>query len=74
MTETRIASAADFGKAIRARRKSKGYTQVQLADACNCSPQFVSAVENGKETAEIGRVLSLALTLGMDVFARNRGE
>ena len=70
----RIASSSDIGMAIRARRKSLGYTQTQLADACNCSPQFVSAVENGKETAEVGKVLNLALTLGMDVFTRNRGE
>ena len=74
MEETRITSPVGLGKAIRARRKSLGYTQIQLADACNCSPQFVSAVENGKETAEVGKVLNLALTLGMDVFTRNRGE
>ena len=74
MAETKIASAADLGKAIQSRRKNSGYTQTQLADACNCSPQFVSAVENGKETAEVGKVLNLVLTLGMDVFTRNRGE
>ena len=74
MAETRIDSPADFGKAIRARRKSLGYTQSQLADACDCSPQFISAVENGKETAELGKVLNLVNTLGMNTFVKNRGE
>ena len=74
MAETRITSPSDLGKAIRARRKSLGYTQAQLANACDCSPQLVSAVENGKETAEVGKALNLALTLGMDIVARNRGE
>ena len=50
----RIYDAADFGCAVRTFRKAKGYTQQQIADLSGCSLMFVSNLERGKETAELG--------------------
>lgn len=68
----RITDADSFGKAIRKRRKELGYTQAFVASFTGCSTVYLSALENGKETAEIGRALRIASTLGIDLVANKR--
>lgn len=68
----RIVDAADFGAAIRKRRKEIGYTQAELAGYCGCSAVYLSNLENGKETAEIGKALFVAGRLGLDLIAMKR--
>jgi HTH-type transcriptional regulator/antitoxin HipB len=58
--------------AIRKRRKELGYTQAQLAEYCRCSTVYLSALENSKETAELGRALRIANTLGIGLIAKKR--
>ena len=75
----RIYDAADFGRAVRTFRKAKGYTQQQIADLSGCSLMFVSNLERGKETAELGKALAVLATIGVDVragagAARNKAE
>jgi len=68
----RIIDARTFGQAIRKRRKELGYTQSQLAGFCGCSTPYLSALENGKETAELGKALRIVNTLGIDIHAVKR--
>lgn len=68
----RIVNAADFGAAIRKRRKELGYTQAELAGYCGCSTMYLSNLENGKPTAEIGKALLVAERLGIDLLAVKR--
>ncbi|WP_165046135.1 MULTISPECIES: helix-turn-helix domain-containing protein [unclassified Adlercreutzia] len=68
----RIVNASDFGAAIRKRRKELGYTQAELASYCGCSAVYLSNLENGKETAEIGKALFIVGRLGLDLFAMKR--
>lgn len=68
----RVLNAADFGAAIRKRRKELGYTQAELAGYCGCSTVYLSNLENGKETAEIGKALFVASRLGLDIIAKKR--
>jgi len=72
----RITDPVSFGAAIKKRRKELGYTQKELADYCGCSTVFLSQLENGKETAELGRALTIIATLGIDLtaFKRTGGE
>ncbi|MDD6096476.1 MAG: helix-turn-helix domain-containing protein [Firmicutes bacterium] len=51
-----------------------GYTQAYLADYTGFSTSFISNLENGKETAELGKAIFLMNLLGMDLETRNRGE
>lgn len=67
-----VNNSEDFGKAVRKRRKELGYTQAQLAGFCGCSTVFLSALENGKETAELGRALRVANMLGLNLVAEKR--
>ena len=69
----KIYDAADFGRAVRTFRKAKGYTQQQIADLSGCSLMFVSNLERGKETAELGKALAVLATIGVDVRADARG-
>ena len=69
-----VSTAKEFGAAIRARRKELGLTQAALAEFTGFSVSFLSDLENGKETAEIGKALYLANLLGLDVEFRKRDQ
>jgi len=58
--------AAEFGAMIRKRRKELHYTQVFLSEFSGLSISFISDVENGKSTVELGKALLLASLLGLD--------
>lgn len=68
----RIIDTKSFGAAIRKRRKELGYTQAELAGYCGCSTPYLSALENGKETAELGKALRIANTLALNLEANKR--
>lgn len=70
--ETVIADATALGQAIRRRRREQRLTQTELADLADLSAVFVNEVERGKPTAQIGRVLRLLRTLGIDLVTRPR--
>ena len=67
-----VSTAKDFGTAIRARRKELGLTQAALAEFTGFSVSFLSDLENGKQTAELGKALELVNLLGLDVEFRQR--
>lgn len=64
-----ITDTSDLGKILRAKRKAQGLTQMDVAGHCGLSQRFISEVERGKATAEIGKVLFLLNALGIDLFA-----
>ena len=49
-------------------------TQAALAEFTGFSVSFLSDLENGKETAELGKALYLVNLLGLDAELRKRGE
>lgn len=53
--------------ALRGRRVALGWSQADTAAVAGTSRKFVSEVEAGKETVELGKVLSLADALGLEV-------
>ena len=69
MNRTVINNAKDFGYAVRTTRKEAGLSQAQLAQRCGCSQRFVSELERGNPTAELGRALRLLAELGVPVVA-----
>lgn len=68
----RIVSTADVGAAIRARRRELGFTQAELAERVGVGITYLSNLENGKDTAEIGKALHLIQMLGMDLYVEGR--
>jgi len=62
-----IRNARDLGAWIRQRRTSIGLTQAGLADVAGVGVRFISELERGKPTAEVGKVLHVAGVLGLDL-------
>jgi y4mF family transcriptional regulator len=58
-------SAADVGKIIIAARRYRGLTQTELARAIGATQSWVSEVEQGKDTAQIGKILRTLSFLGV---------
>lgn len=67
-----ITDAKDFGMAIRTRRRELGFTQAFLSEFSGFSVTFISDLENGKSTAELGKALHLASLLGLDCILKPR--
>ena len=68
-----IRTSADVGRLARAARKSRGLTQMQVADALGVTQKWVSTVEGGKDTAPIGAVLRLLCWLGVTLTSTDEG-
>ena len=73
-TNYKITDSASFGRAVKARRKELKYTQGYIAEVTGMSVSFISDLENGKATAEIGKAILLAQLLGLDMNLVPRGE
>jgi y4mF family transcriptional regulator len=58
-------SAAEVGKIIATARRHHKMTQAQLAQAVGATQAWISEVEQGKETAQIGKVLRVLSHLGV---------
>jgi len=70
----RVYSTADIGSLIKEKRVEFGMTQSQLADITGNGTRFISDLENGKKTMQIGKVIDTLHVLGFDVYASVRGE
>jgi y4mF family transcriptional regulator len=69
----KINDSKDLGAAIRARRKQLGLTQSELASVSGCSLTFLSDLERGKPTAELGKAILVVSMLGVDMLFEQRG-
>ena len=63
----RIRTARDIGILIKEARNRRGLSQAALAKMINTTQTWVSWIENGKQTAEIGSVLLALTTLGVEM-------
>jgi len=63
----KLRTTKELGILIRDTRRHAGLTQAQVADQMRATQKWVSAVENGKDTAEIGQVLRLLALLQIDI-------
>ena len=63
----KIANSEDFGRELKKRRKALHYTQTYLSEITGFSISFISDLENGKKTAELGKAIYLANLLGLDL-------
>ena len=67
-----LSDTADLGRLIRDERKRQHMTQTELADVSGVGITYLSQLENGKETAEIGKALNVLTMLGLDLYAERR--
>lgn len=67
-----IRSGSDLGAIIALARKSRGYTQQEFADIAGVGRRFVSDLENGKATVQLGKLLQVLTALGLDLELKAR--
>ena len=70
----KITDTASLGNAIRTRRKELNYTQGYISEITGLSISFLSDLENGKPTAEIGKTIEVINLLGLDILVEVRGD
>ncbi|HEX7912849.1 MAG TPA: helix-turn-helix domain-containing protein [Paraburkholderia sp.] len=61
---------AELGDLVRASRLAQGLTRDDVAMATGLSPKFITHIEAGKPTAQIGKVLHLLSELGITLKAQ----
>jgi len=55
----------ELGKFVKKERKTMGLTQAELALTSGTGMRFISDLENGKPTCQIGKTLTVLKTLGL---------
>ena len=69
----KITNSICFGDMLIKRRKQLGYTQKYLSEFTGISVSFLTDLENGKNTIELDKALTVANLLGLDVELNERG-
>lgn len=69
---SQVRSSTDLGKVVRTERRRQGMTQAELAGLADVGVTFLSQLENGKGSAELGKVLQVLTMLGIDVLVEPR--
>lgn len=62
-----IQTSRAFGSAVRRARKERGLSQVELAARAGVGRPWLSELETGKRTAELGRALSVLSALDLAI-------
>lgn len=70
----RVTTAADIGRVIRQKRREVGAHQETAAGLAGVGTKFLSQLENGKETAEVGKVLQVLSAMGLEVYIFPRSQ
>ena len=61
----RISSCFVLGAAVRQARRDRGLTQADVAALAGVSRPWLSQLENGKRSVEMGKVLAVLDALGL---------
>lgn len=69
----KVTETGEIGELVRRKRREIGMRQADLAALAGVGTRFLSELENGKETAEVGRVLRVCRRLGLDLWVLPRG-
>lgn len=63
-----------LGRALRARRKKLGLSQLELCDLAGVGPSFVYDVEQGKPTLRLDKLLAVLRVLGLGLELRESDQ
>lgn len=62
-----IQTSKGFGSEVRRARKERGFSQAELARRAGVGRPWLSELETGKRTAELGRALSVLSSLDLAI-------
>ena len=63
----KIKSINDIGNAVRKKRKEVGLTLADASALCGVGYRFLSELENGKPTLQLGKTLEVIAGLGLEL-------
>jgi y4mF family transcriptional regulator len=66
----RVGNAADLGRYLRGQRRAAGLSQTDLAARAAVSRRWLSDLEQGKSTAEIGLIFKVIAALNLHLDCR----
>ncbi len=66
----RLSNSEDLGRYVRDRRRAAGFSQTDLATRAAVSRRWLSDLEAGKATAEVGLVFKVTAALGLYLDAK----
>lgn len=69
----KIESTQNIGSLVRISRKNQGATQAEFASLCGVGVRFISELENGKSTVQVGKLLQVLKCLGLEMTINPRG-
>lgn len=69
-----ITDTKKLGAYIKNTRKEQHLTQADLAIAANVGVRFLVDLENGKETAQIGKIINVCRALGITIDVKSPYE
>lgn len=69
-----IKNVKELGCMIRAFRKSQQLTLDKVSGITHIGMRFLSELERGKETAEIGKTINIINKLGLELIIQPRGQ
>ena len=67
-----IGNTEELGLIVQKARKEAKLTQAKAAGMCNVGTRFLSVLENGKSTVELGKVLQVLRGFGLTVTVSQR--
>ena len=70
--DNNIHTTADLGKIVQAARKAQELSQDDLAGLTGTGRRFISELESGKETAQLGKTLNVLKSLGISLSANHK--
>lgn len=70
----KIESVEQLGRLIRKKRRQAGVDQATAAGLAGVGVRFLSELERGKPTVELGRALRVLERLGLQVWIAPRGR
>ncbi len=63
-----------IGKLVKKLRKDQGLTQSEAAGYLNVGTRFLSDLENGKPTIQMGKALHVLEGMGLKIFAVSKAN
>ncbi len=72
MSVTSKMTSERLGQEVKSRRKQLGMNQAELAMVSGTGVRFISDLENGKTSCELGKTLSVLANLGLEVQITTR--
>ena len=62
----------ELGRLVRKHRRAQTLRQAELASLAGVGVRFISDLENGKQSLELGRVIKVLETIGLDIQVQKR--